>query len=242
MGHWYDYLNPIYDANQLLSGGGSAIPAQPGVGSRAEDPSRLVQDPTTGMFFDPSTGTTYTDATGLTPVTDPNVAQQVATNFQRSNAFMNGLQQTQQQQGQLAGTLQAAANGQGPSVGGAQLTQGLGQAANQQLAIAAGANGASGPLAQMLAARNIGNLATGTNQSAAIVRAQEAEAARQQLGQLLQNQATTNLTGATQFADTAASGQAAQQGLTQKAKEDNATNGMKILGAAFSGAGSALGA
>src|SRR6266576_2725613 len=72
--------NPI--ANALF---GKGPQQQPGVGGPARDPSKLVRDPVTGMFYDPTTGTSYTDSGGQVVITNPNVADRKSTRLNSSH-------------------------------------------------------------------------------------------------------------------------------------------------------------
>lgn len=208
-------------------------PQQPGVGGVEQDGMALQRDPTTGLFFDPRTGTSYTDANGTVPVTDPNVAQQVATNFARSQQFLGQLSGVQQQQGALAHNLSNVISGGTPSVAGMQLQGGLDSIAAQQQSQAAGVSGGMHPLAQLLAMRNTGQAQIGLNNAAGMARVQEQAGARNQLGELLSQQAGTNATLGGGMAGLAESGQQAQQNLntntnTQDAQK-NATLGAGLL-------------
>lgn len=218
---------------------GKGVQPQPGVGGPAKDPTKLVRDPTTGMYFDPTTGTTYTDAGGTTPVNNPNVAQQVAANFQRSQAFLGqlpGLEKQRQevygQQHDLAGQFRDIISGKAPSIAGHQLQEGLQSVANQQLSQAASVSGPSSPLAQLAAMRNTGSASVAVNNAAAQARIAEQRDAQNALNSLLNNQgmgveraATRTTQAGEDFAHEAAAGQAAQQNLNQdtdkaRAKEE----------------------
>jgi len=214
--------NPI--ANTIWGG---PQPNQPGVGGPAKDPTRLVRDPTTGLYFDPTTGTTYTDGTGQRPVTDPNVAQQVSTNYSRSNAFNNqltGLNQEREQvfgnQEQLGQSFRDIISGRATSPASLQAHMAMQNIANEQLAQTAGIGGASAPLAAMAAARNTGSASIGANNQATLARVQEQRAAEDAYNNLLNAQgmgverAAGRTTGAGEdYAQLAATGQAGQQGL-----------------------------
>lgn len=200
---------------------------QPGVGGPAANPANLVQDPSTGMYYDPTTGTTYTDATGVVPVTNPNVAQQVASNFTKANAFLSTLQGLEserqavnRQQNNLAGNFREIIAGNAPSVAAMQAQAGGQAAAAQQLAQVAGASGASAPLAGLMAARNTGQAMTGANNAGAIARVGEQKAAMDALNALLTSQgqgiertAGRNTQAGHDFSSLALGGQESQQGL-----------------------------
>lgn len=180
--------NPI--SNFVLGGG---QPNQPGVGTyKVGSGQPLIQDPTTGYYYDPASGTTFTDASAQFPVTDPNVAQQVATNVSRSQAFMNQLQPLQNQeqgimgeQGDLAAHLRDVISGKAPSLAGEQLQSGLDAIQRQGLSTAAGTSGAGAPLASLMASRNTGSASIAANNAAAQARVKEQTDAQQALGTLL---------------------------------------------------------
>jgi len=224
---------------------------QPGVGGPAKDPSQLRQDPTTGMYFDPTTGTSYTDATGATPVTNPNVAQQVASNFATSRSLLGALQGNQATinnavagQNQLRGSLLNTINNpNASSVAQTQLGIGADAIARQQLQQAAGTTGANAFLARRNAANNIGGLQGALNGQQALTRANEVDAATGRLGTVLGQQAqegqagyNANLSGAVNFSDQAGKGEAGQQGLNADADKTSQANRGKL----FSGGLSAL--
>lgn len=228
---------------------------QPGVGGQADDPTRLVRDPVSGMYYDPKTGTSYTDELGGNPVTNPNVAQQVAANYARQQAFLeqlNPLEAERQHavagQNDLAGFLRGTVHGTQPSVVGLQLGQGMNKIAGDQMSMASGVSGAAAPLAGMMAARNIGSAQVGMNQNAAIARVQEQQAAANALAQLLNQQATgaqgafNSRAGlATTYGGMAEGGQEAQQGLNRQADKERADQESKLGFAFLKGAGEAFG-
>jgi hypothetical protein len=228
---------------------------QPGVGGPAADPSKLQQDPATGMYFDPTTGTSYTDATGQSPVTNPNVAQQVAANFATRTSLLGKLGGNQATidsaiggQNQLRGSLLNTINNpNASSVAQTQLGIGADAIARQQLQQAAGTTGANAFLARRNAANNIGQLQSTLNGQQALTRANEVDAAQGRLGSVLGAQAqegqagyNSNLSGAVAEGNQAGSGQQAQQGMNTKADEESQQNRQKfasgILGA-VAGAG-----
>jgi hypothetical protein len=211
---------------------GAPPPQQPGVGNgqdvRRED---LVPDPSTGMFFDPKTGQTFTDPYGNNVVTDPNVAQQVAANFNTSKQFLTRLGNVQGNEDKLVGQMQGLINGSVPSVAQTQLGMGQNALAAQQLSQAAGVGGAAGPLAQLLAARNTALGQIGMNQQAGLLRAQEQQQNMNSLASLLGGMANQNLAGAGQYSQLAASGQAGQQGLNEQTSLANQDFMAKLAGA-----------
>ena len=246
---WYDYLNPAYDYHAAFD-----TKAPPGVGGPAPEPHRLVQDPGTGYYFDPATGTSYIDAAGTTPVKDPNVAQQVAQNFQTSRDFLGklGTYADQQQQAfagqqRLAGNLNDVINGRGgPSVADVQLRQGLDQLSREQLGQAAGASGNNAFGAQRQAMNNIAGMGIQTDQAAALLKAKEIADARTALAGVLNNEQAgagnfynTNVSGAGAFANTAAGAEGDQQRLASDIDKANQDRKMKALGDFFKGAGDA---
>jgi hypothetical protein len=207
----------------LLDPGGffKNTPQQPGVGGINQDNHRLVRDPTTGMFYDPQSGTSYADADGLQPVTDPNVAQQVAANFNRSTSFLNQLGQVQGQQQGLATNLQQVIGGHGPSLAGMQTSNALDQIARDQMSQAAGVSGAASPLAHLLAMRNTGTAQIGATNAGAMARVAEQAHARDSLSALLGGMAGTDATVAGGLAGLANTGQMGQQGLNQSTDQAN---------------------
>lgn len=233
---------------------GKAAPQQPGAGGPAKDPSKLIQDPNTGMFFDPTSGTSYVDATGQTVITNPNVAQQVALNVQKSNAFLahlNGLEQERQGvnagQNGLADSFRSVISGNAPSVAAMQATAGGQEAARQQLAQVAGASGASAPLASLMAARNTGQAMTGANNAGAIARVGEQKSAMDALNALLNSQqtgiantASRDVSAGIDFANLANSGQTSQQGLNATAAQKKAEDEAKFGAGAVKTVASAL--
>lgn len=233
---------------------GTSAPSQPGVGGAAPDPARLVRDPTTGYYFDPGTGTSYTDQSGSSPVADPNVAQQVAANYQRQQQLLQQLPQYQQAvktamgaQGSLAQNLNGVVAGTAPSAAQVQLQQGLDQLSAQQLGAASAVGGNNAFAAQRNAMNNIAGMGIQDAQAQALVRAQESAAARAQLGSVLSQQAAegTGMYGqvsglAQNYGQMAASGQAGQQGLSATSTNQNAKTNEDELKGAASGIGSAV--
>jgi hypothetical protein len=234
MGDWNSLRdNPI--SNDFV---GAPPPKQPGVGNTSTH--SLHKDPATGMYYDPTTGTTFTDQYGQNPVTDPNVAQQVAANFSASRQFLTNLANVQGQEGQLAGNLRSLIQGGQPSAAEMQVQGDMNNIAQQQMSNAAGVSGAGSPLAQLLANRNTANAQIQATNAGGIARANEVTGARGALAQLLGGMAGQNLGGAGEFAGLASSGQAGQQGMddaTAKANQDFALK----LGTAVLGGGSGAG-
>jgi hypothetical protein len=202
---------------------------QPGVGGAAKDPSKLVRDPTTGLYYDPTTGTSYTDPMGQSVVTNPNVAQQVATNVQRSGVLLNQFGQAFAGQTGLADSLRGTIAGTTPSVAQTQLQLGLGGIADQQLAQAAGASGENAAMARLAAMNNTARAGIGANQAAALTRAQEVADAQRGLAGVLGAQANEGLTGGENFASLGLTGQENQQGLNHAANAANAGTNASFL-------------
>lgn len=252
---WYDGIVDAYEktpggmAEKKLRGAlGASSQPQPGVGGPIADKdaagveSILHQDPITGLYFDSRTGTAYNDARGQVPVTNPNVAQQVAANFARSQSFLGalpGMEEQRQQvfagQTKLAGNLEGFLAGHGNSLAAGQLGVGMQSIADQQQGMAAGVSGAASPLAGLMAARNTGSAQVATNNASAMARAKEEEDARNALISLFASQgagvesAAGRTTGASlDFSRLGLQGQLAQQGLNQKAKENETETGLEV--------------
>ncbi len=225
------------------------MPKQPGVGGPAKDPSQLKQDPTTGMYYDPTSGTTYTDASGGTPVVNPNVAQQVASNFGVSRQVLGrtGASDAEHAQvmggqnrllGQLDNTI---TNVNAPSVAATQLAINNDRNSKNALGNASGVGGANAFAARRQALNSIAGGNAATAQNAALARAAEVASAQQQKGNVLGQQSTagnqryaTDAASAAKFADTAMTGQELNQGLDQKQNEKDNENkqefGKRVLG------------
>ncbi len=227
--------NPI--SNALL---GKPPAQQPGVGNTATN--ALQKDPSTGLYFDPTSGTTFLDAGGTQPVTDPNVAQQVAQNFTTSRQFLTRLGNVQGQEGQLAGNLSNLIAGGQPSAAQMQMQEGMNSIAQQQLSNAAGVSGAGGPLAQLLAARNTANAQIQNNAAGGIARANEVTGARSALAGLLGGMAGQDAGVAGEYSGLAQSGQAGQQGLNAQTDANNQNFNLKFLSGVTGAAGGAGGA
>lgn len=231
----------VIDPGNLTGINNPTVPTQPGVGGVASDARQLVQDPSTGMFYDPQTGTTYSDPNGRNPVTDPNVAQQVASNFATRSQFLNQLSAVQPQQQALAAHLNAVVNGQAPSVAGMQAAQGMNQIANDQLSQTAGVGGPTAPLARLMAARNTAAAQAQANNAGTIGRVAEQNAAAGQLGGLLNTMAGQNIEGAGTFSNQAAAGQAGQQNLNYQSNAANNQNQINQQNNTKQGLGALLG-
>jgi hypothetical protein len=127
--------------------------------------------------------------------------------------------------------LNAIANGQGPSVAGAQLTQGLEQierGVNQESSDQRGNNGI---LARYAAINGGAEAASQANQSQALARATEEANARNQIAGILNNESNTaaGIYGTNSAAATAANSTAAQQSIA------NNQLGAQYLGAGLNG-------
>lgn len=217
-------------AQQIFDPGGffANTPQQPGVGGAAPTGRQLQQDPTTGLYFDPQTGTSYADATGTSPVTDPNVAQQVATNFARAQSYLTAQQGVQGQQNQLGNQLRDVIAGHAPSVAAMQSQQGADTIAAQQMSQAAGVGGASGPLAQLLAMRNTAAGQVGANQTGTIARVAEQGQARTALQNLLSGESQTDAALGAGLTGQSMTGQEAQQGLNASTDAQNSQKNQKL--------------
>lgn len=150
-------------------------------------------------------------------------------------AYLNALKQQEAdayaRQTGLANTLQATANGQGPSVAGLQLGQGLDMIDRNAMTSAAGATGNGGVLARYGAMQAAAGAAAQTQQQAAIARAAEIAHAQTTLGNVLGNQATE---GTSQYNATTGNTNAANTNSInlQKNNEDFET---KLLGSGLNG-------
>jgi hypothetical protein len=231
-------------AGKLYSGvknflGYGPLPQQPGVGGPAKDPSKLERDVTTGLYFDPTTGTSYTDATGQSPVTNPNVAQQVASNYATSRQLLARTAASDKEhaevmagQNKLLGQLDnTITNVNAPSVAATQLAINNDRNASSALGNASGVGGANAFAARRQALNSIAHGNATTAQNAALARAAEVASAQGQKANILGSQATSgnqryaiDTGAAAKFADTAASGQASNQGLDQQNKEKDREN------------------
>jgi hypothetical protein len=112
---------------------------------------------------------------------DPTGAAQAKEDFFGGYQEQWGAGRTGQEE--ALGMMRSAALGQAPSVAQNQLQAGFNQAAAQQAALAGGARGSAALAnAQANAAANVANLQQGTNQQAAMLRAQEMAEARGAFG------------------------------------------------------------
>jgi hypothetical protein len=168
------------------------------------------------------------DPDGQQAVTDPNVAQQVAANFSRSQGFLNSLGQVQGQQQGLVNNLQQVIGGHGPSLAGMQTSHALDQMAADQMSQAAGVSGSASPLAHLLAMRNTGAAQIGATNAGAMARVAEQAHARDALSNVLGGMAGTNAGLGAGFANLAQSGQQAQQGLNATNDQNNATKNRQL--------------
>jgi hypothetical protein len=207
---------------------------QPGVGGPLKDPNdagRLVRDPNTGHYYDPATGTSYMDEYGQTPVANPNVAQQVATNYANQQAFNKQLAESRAGvRGAvggltgLAGDYRAVINGTAPSVAQSQMRTGLETINASQLSGASGVGGDNAFAARRAALQNIAHAGLRANQDASLLRAKEVADARAGIGQafsasgnLSQNQYGTDASAGLRSGELALSGQRGQQGMDASA-------------------------
>lgn len=242
----FHYIKAGYD--KIAHPDGS--PTVPGVGGPAKNPAALVHDPQTGLFYDPTTGTSYTDPNGTQVVKDPNVAQQVAQNFNASRGFMNQLgkdsgmvDQAFQGQTSLAGSLNNTINDpNATSVAGTQLVAGQNDLARTQLAQASGVGGPNAAAARRQASINIGQSGADLNQQQALLRATEVNNAQGRLGQVLGQQAdegqsayNTNAGAAGNFATIAAHGGAGNQDAALGLAKDKDKEWSGVLNGAVGG-------
>lgn len=102
-------------------------------------------------------------------------------------------QMQNQQQNALAGQLQQAALGNGPSIAQQQLGQALGQAQNTAASQMAGARGLNPALAARLIGQNQAAQAQGAAGQSAMLKFQEQMAGRQELANVLANQRAGNI-------------------------------------------------
>lgn len=220
-------------------------------------PGRLTKNPD-GSSTDPATGVTYvTNPDGsMTAAHNPNTANQVAANANRAAGFFGqvpGFDQREagayQQQQDLAGALTQMVSGNGPTVAGNQLAIGQQQAAEQQLAQAAGASGNNAALARMAAMGNTEQLQSQTNQQAALQRAQEQTTAMNALGNVtgsLEQESAgmgaQKLAAGNAVNGLAATGENNDEALTEKGSNDNETVNASINQANAKATGGGLGA
>jgi hypothetical protein len=169
---------------------------------------------------------------GISPVDDTFAAQQQQQLQQEQAAYAAREANAYANQSRLASTLYGVANGGGgPSVAGTQLQQGLDQTLAAGNSMAAGGSGANGALARYAAILGAGRSMADTNQSAALLRAQEVAQARAQLGGVLGAQAgeSGNLYG------TATSGGLQAAGIKAGIDENNQKSTAALEGTLLSG-------
>lgn len=133
--------------------------------------------------------------------------------------------------------LTSVLNGTAPSMAQMQLSQGLQQQMNAQQSMAAGVAGPGNALARYGAAVNYGNAAANTNQSAALARVAEQDAARRLYGQnaLGMEAASANMYGQASKNALGYAGVASGQGIDQF----NQANSNQQAGAILQGLGQA---
>lgn len=184
-----------------VNGPGGALTGAP------SSDARLVHNPD-GSATDPATGQTYAYTPGgisptgvstnggYTAMSGPNTIQQVGTDANAAQGFLNNVPQYNQREGQAYGQEQGVANslnsmamGQGPTVAGQQMQVGLDQAARTQMAGAAGASGSGAVLSRMAAMNNTANAQMQTNQQQGVARAGEQTNALNQLAGVTNNMA-----------------------------------------------------
>lgn len=181
---------------------------------------------------------------------DPNVAFQARQNYQTGQRLLGNLDAAQSEHNQaLAGQNRFLTqldntinNPNASSVAQTQNVMANDASARQQLGAAAGVGGPNAFAARRQALQAIGQGNVGTNQTAALLRAQETANAQQQKGGLLGQMSGAadrsygmNLQGAHGFAGLAERGQESQQGLNKKIEDENrdrdrAWNGKLIEG------------
>ncbi len=193
----------------------------------------LRQDPATGKYVDDATGQVSHDPSGTQLSTDPSLNAQVQRNLGISNQLYNslgqygqGFQQAQTGQNQLGSYLQQVINGSTPSAANNQLQQGLGQIQSGINSQVSGATGNNAALARYGGEQAYGQAAAQANQSAALNRTQEVNAAEAAKGQLYGQQAAenaqmfgTSLNGAGQASGQAVSAEQTQAQIDQKNRE-----------------------
>jgi hypothetical protein len=247
----HDVKSPFTDLRENLGYGDA--PKQPGVYGQSQFPSspaNLVPDPITGLYYDPVTGRTFTDPNGNNIVTNPNVAQQVANNYNEAAALRalasrgrTGQEQVFGQQTQLANNLNRTINDvNAPSVARVQLQQGLGQIQNQQLSGAAGFGGQNAFLAKRNALNTIATAGARANESAGLARAQEVQGAQNTLAGVLNTQGAgardmyrTDMGAASDYSRLALEGQRGQQGMDATADKESRENKSNFIGDIING-------
>jgi hypothetical protein len=201
----------------------------------------LHQDPTTGLYFDPESGTTFTDPMGQNVVTDPNVAQQVAANFNASREFLTRFGQVQGNQNKLVGNLQGLLSGQSPSFARSAAAENVNDITQQQRSMAAGVSGPTGPLANLLAMRNAAEGGIRANNAGMMGEIAERTAARNSLASLLGGMGAQDLGAAGMTAGLAANGQQAQQGMNSATNQANQQFNLDYLKGVTGSAAGAIG-
>lgn len=158
------------------------------------DRAKLTQDPVTGYWVDPSSRAVFQLTNGqYIPVHDPNATAIAARAIGAQSkyggiaqSYEDALKATMAQQGSLADAYRRTiSDPNAPSVARAQLDQALQAADATQLSQASGLSGQNAFLARRNASNNMAGLAANTDQSAALVRAQEVAAAQKGLGETL---------------------------------------------------------
>jgi hypothetical protein len=260
---------------QDASHGGVAGPADPAA------QARLQQQPD-GSWMDPATGQKYSDQSGQVAIQAPSQTSLVTqNNGQGQNLFgqlgqsrgqvngaVNQLGQVYDQQGNLISGpngltdtrnsfLNTINNPNASSVAKVQLGAGLDSSVANQRSQAAGATAGNSFLAERNAANNIGGLNAATNQSAALLRAQEVASAQQGLlntqgkisdvlngqrdvtydqGQLGQGQYKADLGGSTAYSQLANNGREAQDKNNMGYAQDKAAANKYVIGKGLQGA------
>jgi hypothetical protein len=234
-----DNFFSVADPANITGHNGNKVPQQPGV--TANGPSSftdLQKDPVTGLYYDPTTGNVFTSPHPYpeNQVVNPNVAQQVASNFQTGQALIGQVSGARKDAGAAASgqagliqNLNGVISGSAPSVAGTQLAGTLGGIERTQEALASGQGGANAFAARQAAARNIGAAQQQASQSAATLRAQEVQGAIGAKGGVLANmasnaneQAGQDITGASAFQQLAGKGQQEQQKMNTDAEKQYA--------------------
>lgn len=187
-----------------------------------------------GTFLNPTTGTRFSDPGGQAPIAAQNTSQQIAGATTNANDFLNR-NAVQDQRGAAAYNGQKAFEGDltqvirnpnAPTVSTSVMNQALGNIDRQQLAGVAGVGGANAAASRKQALINMGNLDTQAAGAGAVARATEAAGARQQLGNVLQQEAGNSIDATGQnnqaagaFSNLAMGGaNANQQALNEQAK------------------------
>jgi len=229
---------------QFLTDPATGKPTGQAVGPNGQP---LTRDPVTGGFVDPSTGNVFDS--GGQPITNPNVAQQVAQNtrvaagYQATGAAQDAkLDQVEGAQGGLATQLQKVIAGKAPSVAATQLAQAQDATERNILGQTAGISGPSSYDARRAAINAIAASRTANAGNAALTRATEVSNATNSLGSVLNSQASglqarqnTNVSAGSDYASKAAQGEAGQQGLNADIDKENQQNNTARYGATLNG-------